>query len=77
MPAAWKKMLEKAATIKTPEECATCEHASFCRRCPGLLASESGDPGKISETFCAIARDLHRLYDELKAQEGEKADENP
>ena len=77
VPAAWKQMLEKASSIKTPEECATCEHAPFCKRCPGLLASESGDPGKISETFCTIARDLHRIYDELKAQADEKTDENP
>ena len=77
VPAAWSEMLDKASSIKTPEECVTCEYAPFCRRCPGLLASESGDPGKVSETFCAIARDMHRLYVKLKAQEDGKAAENP
>ena len=76
VPAAWDEMLKKASSIKTPEECHTCEYSSFCKRCPGLLASESGDPGKVSETFCAIARDMHRLYVELKAKEDGKKAEN-
>jgi sulfatase maturation enzyme AslB (radical SAM superfamily) len=64
-------MLEKNDAIKTPAECADCPHVEFCKRCPGLLASESGDPEKVSETFCAVAADLHRLYDELKAKEAQ------
>lgn len=69
---AWTEMLEKSDAIKTPSECTDCPHAEFCKRCPGLLASESGDPEKVSETFCAIAADMHRLYDELKAAEDQK-----
>ena len=66
---AWRALLEKTDSIKTPEECATCEDSEFCQRCPGLLSSESGDPGKVSETFCSLARDMHRLYNELKARD--------
>ena len=66
---AWRALMEKTDSIKTPEECATCEDSEFCQRCPGLLSSESGDPGKVSETFCSIARDMHRLYNELKARD--------
>ena len=66
--AGWQEMLDMVDAIKTPEECLTCEHAEFCRRCPGLLASESGDPEKISETFCFQAAEKHRIYNELKAQ---------
>jgi sulfatase maturation enzyme AslB (radical SAM superfamily) len=56
------------AAIKTPEECQTCEHVEFCRRCPGLLASESGDPEKVSKSFCSQAAEKHRIYNELKAK---------
>lgn len=65
---AWEQMLDQVAAIKTPEECQTCEHVEFCRRCPGLLASESGDPEKVSESFCSQAAEKHRIYNELKAK---------
>jgi sulfatase maturation enzyme AslB (radical SAM superfamily) len=66
-------MLAQTDAIKIPEECATCEHADFCMRCPGLLAAESGDPGKVCESFCSTAAEMHRVYDELMAREAEKA----
>jgi radical SAM protein with 4Fe4S-binding SPASM domain len=65
---AWEQMLDQVAAIKTPEECQTCEHVEFCRRCPGLLASESGDPEKVSKSFCSQAAEKHRIYNELKAK---------
>jgi sulfatase maturation enzyme AslB (radical SAM superfamily) len=73
LPTAWTDMLAQTEAIKTPEECATCEHADFCMRCPGLLAAESGDPGKVCESFCSMAAEMHRVYDELMAREAEKA----
>lgn len=76
MPAAWKKVLEQAAAVTIPEECATCEHYMFCKRCPGLLASESGDPSKAHPAFCQQAADFHRVYDTLMAQK-EQEQENP
>ena len=67
--ATWDDMLKVTGEIRTPEECEACEHNAFCMRCPGLLASESGDPSRISETFCRRAIELHALYDKLKAEE--------
>jgi MoaA/NifB/PqqE/SkfB family radical SAM enzyme len=73
LPTAWTDMLAQTDAIKIPEECATCEHADFCMRCPGLLAAESGDPEKVCESFCSMAAEMHRVYDELMAREAEKA----
>ncbi len=64
----WEAMLEETERITTPVECETCEHYEFCKRCPGLLAAESGDPGKISSSFCKQAADLHELYNKLKEE---------
>lgn len=72
--AAWEKMLGQIEAIKTPAECASCEYAEFCRRCPGLLASESGDPEKISESFCTQAAEKYRIYQELKKKAAETAE---
>lgn len=75
--AAWKEMLEKTSAIRFPKECDTCEYVEFCKRCPGLLASESGDPEKVSPAFCRQAEGLYRAYVKLKAEkEAEKTAEN-
>lgn len=75
---AWVELLKLTDQITTPKECATCEDAEFCSRCPGQLCAESGDPGKVSETFCEKARKLHARYKELKALEAEKnAEQGP
>ncbi|MBP3666185.1 MAG: radical SAM protein [Clostridia bacterium] len=65
----WEKLLELTDAIRVPKECADCEHAEFCRRCPGLLASESGDPERVCAGFCAQAAERHRLYDACLACE--------
>lgn len=72
----WERLLELTDAIRFPPECAECEHVAFCRRCPGLLAAESGDPERASESFCSQAAEKHRLYDELAAKETEKQGEN-
>lgn len=64
---AWQQLLAETAKIKTPEECTTCEYHEFCRRCPGLMASESGDPNVLVPKFCAHAKEMTRIYRELKA----------
>lgn len=74
LPAVWEEMLKKSDVIQTPPECASCEHSAFCRRCPGLLAAESGDPEKVCDSFCTSAAELHRLYDEFMAREAEEAE---
>ncbi len=65
---AWQVMGEQVDAITTPPECASCEHKAFCRRCPGLLAAESGDPSRVSDTFCRRAAELSALYDRLCAE---------
>ncbi len=62
---AWQKMGEQVDAITTPPECADCPSKAFCRRCPGLLAAESGDPSQVSDTFCRRATELSALYDKL------------
>lgn len=68
-PSAWKKMLQLTKEIKIPAECENCEWAMFCKRCPGLLCSESGEPDKVSPAFCSRAEELYRAYMQLKAEE--------
>ena len=65
---AWEELMELTERITTPEECATCPHYEFCKRCPGLLAAESGDPSKICPSFCKQAEELHALYERLKEE---------
>ncbi len=65
---AWQVMGEQMEAITTPPECADCRYKAFCRRCPGLLAAESGDPSRVSDTFCRRAAELSTLYDKLRAE---------
>lgn len=67
-PAAWKEMLRLTRAIQVPPECKDCEWFMFCKRCPGLLCSESGEPDKISPAFCQQAEELYRLYQQKKAE---------
>ncbi len=76
MQTAWEQMLEMTEKITFPSECETCEDVEFCKRCPGLLASESGDPSRTSESFCQKARELHEVYRRLVAAEAAKAAES-
>jgi radical SAM protein with 4Fe4S-binding SPASM domain len=69
MADAWKELLAMTDSIRTPKECETCEWHEFCRRCPGLMASESGDPNVLSPKFCQQAKELYRVYQKLKAAE--------
>ena len=72
---AWKEMLEKTKAITVPAECADCEWYMFCKRCPGLLCSESGEPDKVNPAFCKQAEEMYRIYLRLKAEEEAKAAE--
>ncbi len=65
---AWQIMGEQVDAITTPPECEACRHKAFCRRCPGLLAAESGDPSRVSDSFCRRAWELGTLYDKLCAE---------
>ena len=67
-PAAWQEMLRLTGQIKIPAECESCEWAMFCKRCPGLLCSESGEPDKVSPEFCRQAEEMYRAYIKLKAE---------
>jgi radical SAM protein with 4Fe4S-binding SPASM domain len=67
----WEKLLELTDAIRIPRECENCEHAEFCRRCPGLLAAESGDPEVICESFCRQAQEKHQMYLNSRSLSGE------
>jgi MoaA/NifB/PqqE/SkfB family radical SAM enzyme len=72
----WKAMCDRCDTIRIPDACADCLYAEFCRRCPGVLAAESGDPEQVCESFCSQARDMYELYHQLKAaKEAEQSQE--
>ena len=71
----WKEMLKMTEAIKVPAECADCEWYMFCKRCPGLLCSESGEPDKASSAFCKQAEEMYRIYLKLKAEEEAKTAE--
>ncbi len=68
LPRAWARMEAQVDAITTPPECADCRHKAFCRRCPGLLCAESGDPSRVCDTFCRRAAELSALYDKLCAE---------
>ncbi len=68
--AAWEELLRIEEAITLPEECPTCEARIFCKRCPGLLASESGDPSRTTPNFCRQAKELYAFYQSLKAKAG-------
>jgi radical SAM protein with 4Fe4S-binding SPASM domain len=67
-PKAWKEMLELTKAVKIPPECADCEWYMFCKRCPGILCSESGEPDRTTPAFCKQAEDMYRIYMKLKAE---------
>lgn len=58
----WLMLEEKLNALCSPAECADCKWRSFCRRCPGALCAESGDPEKVDESFCSTAKRLYELY---------------
>lgn len=68
LPTAWKQMMAMTKTIKMPPECADCEWAIFCKRCPGLLCSESGEPDRVNPNFCRQAEEMYLAYQKLKAE---------
>lgn len=67
-PSAWREMIRKTKEIRIPPECDTCEWYMFCKRCPGLLCSESGESDKVDPTFCRQAEEMYRIYQKLKAE---------
>ncbi len=71
---AWEKLLDIEESFTIPEECHTCEARIFCRRCPGLLASESGDPSKTTPEFCRQAQEMYALYMKRKAEQKNAGD---
>ena len=74
-PAAWMQVLEMTKAIQVPPECDDCEWYMFCKRCPGLLCSESGEPDRVSPAFCKQAEEMYRVYQKLKAEEAAQTTE--
>ena len=68
LPADWTRMNEMLANLRSPKECQDCTWKTFCQRCPGILAAESGDPEKVDPSLCIAAQRLYELY-EAKSKE--------
>lgn len=66
---AWKELYTKLEKIKSPPECAECEYAEFCQRCPGILCGESGNAEKIDTALCNTAKRLYEAYKKLTKEE--------
>ena len=58
----WERLNEKLTNLHSPKECKDCKWRSFCRRCPGVLCAESGDPEKVDAGMCNTAKRLYKLY---------------
>lgn len=62
-------LMRKLESLKSPDECSSCEWKTFCQRCPGILCGESGDPEKTDTGLCNLAREMYYLYIKLKEKE--------
>lgn len=69
LASAWKELNSKLDSLKNPPECAECEYAEFCQRCPGILCGESGNAEKIDMALCNTAKRLYEEYKKLKKEE--------
>lgn len=59
---AWEKLLEDLERLPEPEKCGTCKYEGFCRRCPGVLAAESGSTGRVTDSYCRQAEFVYEIY---------------
>lgn len=62
---AWEELVRLQDEVKDPPECEDCKYFEFCHKCPGVLAAEAGETGKISEDFCNDAKKLYEIYMDL------------
>lgn len=58
----YEDLYKKLNAITSPAECSDCKWKMFCQRCPGILCAESGNPEKISDSLCDVAKKLYDLY---------------
>ncbi len=69
----WKELQTALARLQSPRKCKTCTYEGFCRRCPGVLAAECGDPEAVTPSFCETARRMYELfYDKGESTNEEK-----
>lgn len=62
LTASFRKLWDRLSTLQMPEKCKKCRYLKFCNPCPGTLEPESGDPEKVSDYVCKLAR--YRYYTE-------------
>lgn len=67
---AWMELNKKlVANIRVPDKCKTCKFDAFCKRCPGILEAECGDPSQANAEFCKIAETYYELFYVSKEKE--------
>lgn len=60
---AWVSLNQKLVqNIRVPDKCKTCKYSGFCRRCPGKLEAEHGDPNTVSDEYCRTAEIFYSIY---------------
>ena len=69
---AWSALNRRMRTIQIPKACMDCKWSCFCRRCPGNLCAESGDPEKVNDYLCNAAKRLYNLYLSKTAKEANR-----
>lgn len=68
----WSTLNSHLNAIQNPETCQNCKWSCFCRRCPGELCAESGNPEKENVHLCNTARHLYELYISKSKKEASK-----
>lgn len=63
---AWRQLLEYLDGIRSPSECADCNHRYLCAACPGVLEAETGSPECVCDRMCSAARTLAQEVGRLK-----------
>lgn len=60
---AWFELNKKLVkNIHVPDKCKNCKFSGFCKRCPGALEAEHGDPNMVSDKYCRTAEIYYSIY---------------
>lgn len=59
---AWQKLVSAVSSVKSPNDCKSCQYRNYCAVCPGRLYAETGSFTQCSPYICEIARLLYNKY---------------
>ena len=70
--AAWDRIREETAGIRTPAKCVSCEYKDICGACAAVYYTETGKFDAVPEYVCQRAKEIVRItqtvYEERKAK---------